>query len=524
MSQEGHIRRPTAAHGGAGDHLRTDDVSAELGARTARGGAIMIAAQGARFAVNMVGTVTLARLLTPQDYGLVAMVAVFTNFTYLFRNLGLSAATVQKAEVSHRQVSTLFWVNVGLGLLTMLVTAAAAPLVAAFYGEPRLTGITVGIALGCIFNGLSVQHEALLKRQMRFKALGTIDVCAALVGLAVGVTAARRGAGAWALVAAQLAVTATFAAGVWAACGWRPGRPSRGSGVRSMIAFGGNLTGYNLLNYLARNADNLLIGRFWGPLQLGLYARAYQLLLLPLDQVCVPLDGVAVSALSRLTDAPERYRRAYLNILEKLAMLTMPGVALMIGTSDWVVAFMLGPQWAETGRIFALLGVVGLLEPVSLSVGWLLISQGRTRHALRWGVIDGTLSLVSIAAGLPWGALGVAASYSLVGFFLRKPLLFWYACRTGPVRTADFYRAILPSFYAALSVLAVLFALRAWAGEMRPLAGLLAGLTVAAAVAFVVFLIIPRGRRALLEVRGLLPLLKGGRVRGAGAFREAAGG
>ena len=503
---------------GADRFFRTEHLQADVGQHAARGGAVMLTAQGTKFAVNMVSTVALARLLTPQDYGLIAMAAVFTNFTHLFRNLGLSAATVQKAEINHRQISTLFWINVGLSLFTLLVTMALAPLIAAFYGEPGLIWVTAGIALGFIFSGISVQHEALLKRQMRFKALGAIDVVSMVIGFLVGVTAAWRGMGVWALVAAQFAVAASFAAGVWAACGWRPGWPARNSGVRSMIAFGGNLTGYNLLNYLSRNADNLLIGRLWGPLQLGLYSRAYQLLLLPLDQVCVPLDGVAVSALSRLTDEPARYRRAYLRILEKLTMLTMPGVALMIGTADWLVALMLGPQWVETGRIFALLGIIGLLEPASISVGWLLISQGRTRHVLHWGVIDGALSLASIVAGLPWGALGVAASYSLVGFFLRKPLLFWFACRTGPVRTADFYRTIFPSFCAALGVLAALFAFRAWAGEIRPFVGLLVSLPVSAAAALAIFFVLPRGRAALRDVLGLLPLLKRGAVAGgAGA-------
>jgi O-antigen/teichoic acid export membrane protein len=191
-------------------------------------------------------------------------------------------------------------------------------------------------------------------------------------------------------------------------------------------------------------------------------------------------------------------------------MLTMPGVALMIGTADWLVAVMLGPQWAETGRIFALLGVVGLLEPVSISVGWLLISQGRARDVLRWGLIDGALSLASIAAGLPWGALGVAASYSLAGFCVRKPLLFWFACRTGPVRAADFYRAILPSFCAALGVFGALFAFRAWADGVGPFAGLLASLPLAASAALAVFLALPRGRAALRDVRSLLLLLKVG--------------
>ncbi|HEV7842408.1 MAG TPA: oligosaccharide flippase family protein, partial [Pyrinomonadaceae bacterium] len=167
---------------GTDKFFRTDHLKADLAGRTARSGVVMITAQGSKFVITMVSAVVLARLLTPQDYGLIAMVAVFTNFTYLFRNLGLSAATMQRAEINHEQISTLFWVNVALSLLTMLVTAACAPLIAAFYHEPRLTWVTLGIVVGFIFGGLTVQHEALLKRQMRFAAIGTIDVVSILLG------------------------------------------------------------------------------------------------------------------------------------------------------------------------------------------------------------------------------------------------------------------------------------------------------------------------------------------------------
>lgn len=492
---------------GADKFFQTDHLKVDLAGRTARGGVFMIMAQGTKFLISMVSAVVLARLLTPQDYGLIAMVAVFTNFTYLFRNLGLSAATIQRAEVNHKQVSTLFWVNVTLSVLTMIVTAACAPLIAAFYGEPRLVWVTLGIVVGFIFSGITIQHEALLKRQMRFAALGTIDVVSMVIGVLVSIALAWYGAGYWALVFGQLAIGVSYAAGIWMVCDWRPSWPSRNSGVRSMLAFGGNLTGYNFLNYFSRNTDNLLIGRFWGAQQLGLYSRAYQLLLLPLDQVCAPLDGVAVTALSKLTDAPERYSQAYLRILEKLAMVTMPGVALMIATSDWLVSVMLGPQWVETGRIFAILGIVGLLEPISLSIGWLLISQGRTRRVLQWGIVDSVLSLVSVVVGLPWGAFGVAVSYSIVGFCVRKPLLFWFACRTGPVRLAAFYRTILPSVFAALFVYVALFGFRMLAEGTRPLMGLLASLPLAFGVAFLVYLILPTGRRALRDVKSIVTLL-----------------
>lgn len=488
-------------------HFRTDHLKADLTGRTARSGTIMIVSQGMKFLINMASAVVLARLLTPQDYGLIAMVAVVVNFSYPFRNLGLSAATMQRAEINDKQVTTLFWVNVGLSIAAMLITGAFAPAIAWFFGEPRLIWITLAFAGGFIFGGLTVQHEALLKRQMRFVAIAANEIISMLIGTSTAIVLAWKGFGYWSLVWSQLAIGSSYAAGVWLVCRWRPGLPARNSGVRSMLKFGRNLTGFNVLNYLARNIDNLLIGRYWGAQQLGVYARAYQLLLLPLDQIIAPIDGVAVSALSRLADNPDRYRQAYLRMLEKLAMLTMPTMALMIITSDWLVRVILGPQWIETGRIFALLGIIGIVEPVSSTMGWLLISQGRTHHILQWGLIDAFVSIASIVAGLPWGAVGVAASYAVVGICLRKPFQFWFVNRIGPVRTSEFYITIIPSICAALAVMLAVFCFRKWTGFNEALPGLVISFGLAISAAGLSFYILPRGRMALRDIRELLPLV-----------------
>jgi PST family polysaccharide transporter len=486
-------------------YFRTDHLKADLGARTARGGMVVLASQALKFVINMATTIVLARLLSPQDYGLISMVLVVTGFVSLFKNMGLSAATMQREEINYEQVSTLFWINVAVSVALMILTVALAPAIAIFYREPRLTWITMAFAAGFLFSGLVVQHEALLKRQMRFVPLAIAELVSMIAGIVVGIILAWRGAGYWALVANQLVLGFVYAVSIWIACRWRPGPPVRYSGVRSMLAFGGHLTGYGFFNYFSRTLDNLLIGRVWGAQQLGLYAKAYQLLLLPIDQLSSPLDGVAVPALSRLVDEPERYRHAYLRMLEKVAMFSMPGVALMIGTSDWLVRIMLGPQWSGTAHIFALLGIVGLIEPVANTMGWLLISQGRARQLLKWGMIDGTISIVSILAGLPWGAIGVAASYSIVGLCVRKQLLFWFTGRQGAVRTSDIYRTIAPSACAAAVVLAALFAFRKLVTAPTALLGIIVGSAISTAVTLLFFSLLPRGRRALQDIMSLLP-------------------
>jgi PST family polysaccharide transporter len=488
-------------------YFNTEHLKAGLGVRTARGGAVTFASQGFKFVVSLGATMILGRLLRPTDYGLIGMVAVVTGFISMFKDLGLSAATVQHEEITSEQVSALFWVNVTLSIGIALLTVALSPGVAWFYDEPKLTSITMVYAFGFLFGGLTVQHDAILHRHMRFAAQAACEIVALLLTIGVTIALAWRGAGYWALVAGHLTTSFVYMVGIWTVCRWRPGRPARAPGMRSLLRFGGNLTGFGVVNFFARNLDNMVIGRVWGSQQLGLYAKAYQLLTLPIDQINSPITTVAVPALSRLKDSPERYRRAYLRIIEKIAVLTMPGIALLIATADWVVLVVLGPEWTEAGRIFAALGVAAFIQPIANTTGWLFISQGRTDDMFRYGLIASTVIVAAILAGLPWGALGVAAVYALVWVIIVTPFLFFWVGRKGPVQPRDFYVTIAPAFCAALGVLVALFLFRRSGIIINPLGGLAASLGIACAVALVLLYTIPAGRRALRDFREVAAIM-----------------
>lgn len=488
--------------------FRTEHLMDTIGGRTARGGAVTMLSHGVKFAISIAATAILARLLTPQDYGLIGMVAVATNFVAMFKDLGLSLATVQRSEISEEQISTLFWVNLTLSLASMIFMIMMSPVVSWFYGDSRVTMITIVSASGFIVGGLTVQHEALLKRQMRFMTLSAIAVASMVIGYAVGIAFAWYGARFWALVFSQLGLLITNAILVWIACRWRPGLPKRNSGIRSMLNFGGNITGYATINYFSKNADNLLIGRAWGPQQLGLYNKAAQLVGLPTDQINEPLTSIAIPALSRLADSPERYRKAYLRIMEKVLMLVMPGVAVIIVSSDWIISVVLGSQWTGAGSILVFMSIAGLFQPIMNTGGWLLVTQGRGRHMLYWSLINAPISVLSIAIGLPWGATGVAASYSLSRVFITNPLLYWFVGRSGPVRTGDFYRLLAPFTLASLLGISSCILFRHFFNIGNPVLGIsaCAGLIVAAML--LVLSLMPSGRSALRDVRETLLLLR----------------
>jgi PST family polysaccharide transporter len=490
-------------------YFRTEHLTDAIGGRTARGGLVTMVAHGLKFAVSIVATAILARLLTPQDYGLIGMVAVATQFVAMFKDMGLSLATIQRSEINYDQISTLFWVNVTISFGIMLVMMVAAPGVAWFFGEPKLTMITIVTALGFLIGGLAVQHEALLRRQMRFFVLSAIAFTSMTLGYVAGIALAAYGVRYWALVGSQLVLLAANTAGVWLTCRWRPGRPKRGSGVKSMLSFGGDVTGYSTINYFSRNADNLLIGRFAGAPMLGLYNKASQLLGLPTDQINEPLFSVAIPALSRLSDSPERYRQAYLRMMEKVIMLTMPVVAVMIVAADWLVRLVLGPQWSQAAAILIFMSIAGLFAPIMNTGGWLLVTQGRTRHMLYWSVINVPLAIVPIVIGLHyWGVVGVAASYSVVRLVVANPLQFWFIGRTGPVRTADFYRLLAPFVCAVGIAMAACLLFRKFVIVNSSLVGFASIAAIMGSVTLLVLCLLPRGRSALMDLKTSLLLLK----------------
>lgn len=432
--------------------FRTDHLQADLKGRSIRGGAVTLTAQAVKFALQLGSTAILARLLTPADFGLVAMVAAFTGFVSLFKDLGLSMATVQRAEITHEQVSTLFWINVALSVALMGVAAALAPAVAWFYGEPKLTWIMLVVAGTFIFGGLSAQHTALLRRQMRFTALAAIEVSSIAAGIAVAILMAWHDFGFWSLVAMGAASAAATVALCWMFSNWRPGLPRRGCGVRPMLTYGGNLTGFNLANYFSRHADDALIGRFIGAEGLGVYSKAYGLLLMPLRQINAPITAVAVPALSRLQADPRRFRAGYLKALQLSCWLSMPLIGMLAGCAQFAVTIVLGQQWLTAAPIFEILALAAALQPAASTTGWLYQATGRTREMFHWGIGSSIVIVSSFLVGLPWGITGVAASYTLCYVLVIFLPCIWLATRGTPVTVADVIKAAAPPLLAAATL------------------------------------------------------------------------
>lgn len=423
-------------------HLRTDHLLGDLKGRTISGAVVTIAAQGGQFVLNLGSIMILARLLTPRDFGLFAMVTTVMAFLRVFKDAGLSTATVQREDITHAQVSNLFWINVATSGAIGLLLAACSPAIAWFYREPRLIGITLILSSTFLLSGLAVQHTALLTRQMRFKATAVIQLGSMLVGTAIGVVMAWTNYSYWALVWGNFATVAASVVMTWIAIPWRPRAPIGRSGTGSLIRFGVNLTTGGFLYSLAKGMDTILIGRFYGPNSVGLYTRAAALLNRPMEQALSPLHSLFVPVLSRIQSQPERYRRTFLRVYEAMALVSCLSTGLLFALARPLTRVVLGAKWEQAAIIFASLTIAAFITPLGTASTWLFISQGRGRDWSFSSLVGSTTIVVSFVAGIPFGPVGVAIGYSTVSLFIGIPLLFYLAGRIGPVSVVDLWKGI----------------------------------------------------------------------------------
>jgi O-antigen/teichoic acid export membrane protein len=395
------------------DALSTEHLHADLRGRSVRGGMLNITSQGAQFLIQSIATVVLARLLTPADFGLVAMVSTVTGLGQAFADMGLSEATIQRKEISHDQVSALFWINVAIGLGLMLITVMSAPVLARFYRDSRIVNITLLVSLTFLFGGLRVQPDAILKRQMRFSSLAIRDVTSYLIAVPIAITMAWRGFGYWALVALPLILNFTVMTLSWLMVKWKPSLPRRDAEIGSMIAFGGNVAASYFIITVSRSADNVLIGRYSGASPLGLYSRAYNLLMLPVRQLSAPMGGVAIPAFSRTQGDPERFARYYLRTVNLMMWISAPIFAFLFVAAKPVIVLALGNQWRAAAPVFQILAICALGQLFLESTIWLFVSRGQSNGLFKLLLVISPIIIVSYAIGLPFGIKGVALSGSL---------------------------------------------------------------------------------------------------------------
>ena len=453
----------------------TDDVDlGELKRKSVRGGAVTLVSQGGSIAIQLLSIAILSRLLSPEDYGIVAMVLAVTAFAGLFRDLGLSSAAVQKKELTHALQSNLFWLNAGMGAVLTLIVAAASPLLALYYQRPELTLVSLVLSTTFLIGSLSTQHGARLTREMRFGRLAIPTIASGLISLLVTAVLALNGGGYWSIVWGNIASSVTVTCLRWMLSPFRPAWFRWGYGMRDLLGFGANVTAFDFVNYFARNLDNILIGRFCGTSELGLYSKAYQLLMFPITAIRAPILAVAYPAMCRLQAQPSSLRQYYNGMVSTVSLLTMPIVGLLYVNAKPLVELVMGSRWLAAADLFEILAITAFIQtPLSLN-GTIQLATGRAAKYAIMGTTAAVVTSLGFLLGVRWGASGIAYAYAVTTYLMLVPMLLW-AYHGTAITLMDFLRQVRLPATASLLGVAAASSLQQWFQPVHPVSDLFIG-------------------------------------------------
>ena len=439
------------------------DAPQNLG-RVAAGGILWTSAsQGVRQLLQIAVTAALARQLAPEDFGLLGMAGVALAFLAPLNELGMGAALVQKKDLAPAHATAVFWAQVGLASAVALILAVAAPLFAGFFRRPELVPLLRAMCVSLPLSAAASAPLALLTRALRFRRIAAVETASLALGGALGVGLALAGWGVWSLVGQAVSSSAATAVLLLPGSGLRLlARPSRAH-LRDLLRFSAPLTAYQGLNFLSRNLDDVLVGRFLGAGPLGFYQLAYRVMMYPLQKVSDVVGRVTFPALAAMQDDPARMRQAYLRTVRYIALVTLPMMAVVSVAAPELIAVLFGPAWAPVAPLVIVLSFAGMAGSIGTTVGSLFLARGRSGLMLRWEILACACYAAAIVLGLRRGLLGVAVAYTTMSFALW-PVSHWVANRLIGLRMREFFRALAPQAVLAAALAGALLSIKlAWA-------------------------------------------------------------
>ena len=431
------------------------NIRSGLAEKTINGGVISIISQGILLILHFISLAILARLLTPEAFGIVAMVTAFTNLAVLFSDMGLSMATIQRKEISESEISSLFWANFLIGTSIAILLATIAPLLAKFYDQPEVRNIVIVSAIGFIFSSLTIQHEALLRRHLLLGRISLIHIVANMLSILVGITLALMEFGYWSLVLMTLSLSIFRMIGIWFVSKWIPRVNFNFKPAISYLKFGLNITGFNFINYFSRNLDKILIGKFVSVAALGEFTRVNQISLFPIMKVNGPLSASIEPALSRLQHNSNLYKEYYRNGIKAVSFIGTPIVFFLFIKAEEVTLLILGEQWVNSAFILQCLFPAALCAVTNTATGWVYNSLGHVNKQLNWGIFASLILCLAIIIGINWGVIGVALAISISRSILKIPGIIYCFSDTF-LELSDFMRSFIPSLrFSILPSLAI---------------------------------------------------------------------
>lgn len=494
-------------------HLAAAGADDDLRGKSVRSAALQMVGQVAQIALMVGSGMALARLLTPRDFGVVAMVTAVSTFFLRFRDFGFNLAAVQREQLNHEQASALFWTHLRLTIGAAAIVAAMAPVLAWFFGERAVIPVTLAMAAGVLLMGVGTLPEGVLLRRMRVNVVVLAEVVGMLLSVIVAIAAALLGAGLWALVLQFVTLGAVRSAVLWSRCGWKPSRPASVSGesregYQALLGFGGRYTAARVVEYVGRHVDSVLVGYMSGATVLGLYESAARWSYYPVLHLQIPLTRVAVAGLSRLQHDDARFVEACRRGLLPVFALIIPLLAFMAVAARDVILLLLGDQWLGAVPLFRMLAIGAMAASIARVTMWVYLARGDTRRQLTWSLVHTPLVVLAVALGTRWGAEGVAIAFAGANWLLLYPGLAY--CLAGSPLSPARYLAIVarPLFASAIAAVAVVLLQPRLDAVDALIARLALALGVFVAAYLVAWVLIPGGRRAMAEVHGLTKLLR----------------
>jgi PST family polysaccharide transporter len=440
-------------------YFEDNEAKGTIARKSLRSGAISIVSKGLNVLIQLLSTVILARLLEPEDFGLFAMVSALTGFAPALIDLGTKDAAVQKSHITNDEISALFWLSAAIGAGLSVLVALCAPLVASFYGESQLEKITLVWAPLFLLSALSNQHIALLRRALMFQKIGIIEVVANLAGAAWAIGLALTGYGYWALVLRPILTSIVTLVGVGLTCRWVPKFPRYSAGVKEMLKFGAHITAFATIDYIGRALDRVALGYTSGAQSLGHYQNASLAYENPLTIVNIPLHSVAVASLSKLRDNLDELRKSWNTALSSLCFFAMPAFVMLAVTGPDVVVLVLGEKWFYAGTLLSVIALRGPANVVERTQGWLHVASGRSDRWTRWGIVSFCVQVIALLCGLPFGAMGIAAAFTVSMYILFVPAIVYSGAPFG-IGTSHLFKAVGPQLIGSLCAAGVGFLLR----------------------------------------------------------------
>lgn len=422
-----------------------------LKTKAVKSAGINVAAQFIGFLCHTFGVIVLARLLTPTDFGLVAMVTAFSLWVMNFGINGFTEYIIQKHQLYLEEINSIFWLQLGLACSLAVGFSFFGFFLVNFYSEPTLSGIAIAMTSSFIFQALSTNHLALLKREMKFSSIAVAELIAVIMSVFFAIAAAIDGLGYWAIVTRQLSVPAVTMIAAWILCPWRPSRPKNLSAALPGLKYAIQVYFNFSLGYVTRNIDKVLLGKFYGSDILGNYDRAYHLSSMPANQLLTPLHGIALSTLSRLRNDEIRFTSYFTKAVSTVALMGSISAAVLTLTAQDLIPFLLGPDWREAGRVVMVFGPGIAPMLVYGTHSWLHLALGKPDRWLRWNIFATIITFAAFLIATPFGAVAMALAYSVISFILFIPAL-WYAGIPVHLRVGKILSSICPFFFSAFLV------------------------------------------------------------------------